>query len=64
MLVNNNLKKNFKYKTDGLQLLSKIENDSIKTEVTTFTIPKDKYDEQVIAFRNDCAGTSNASLVL
>ena len=24
---------------------------------------KDKYDEQVIAFRNDCAGTSDASLV-
>lgn len=31
MLVNNNLKKNFKYKTDGLQLLSKVENDSIAT---------------------------------
>ena len=31
MLVNDNLKKNFKYKTDGLQLLSKIENDSIAT---------------------------------
>ena len=29
MLVNNNLKKNFKYKTDGLQLLSKIENDKV-----------------------------------
>ena len=24
---------------------------------------KDKYDEQVTAFRNDCAGTSDASLI-
>lgn len=24
---------------------------------------KDKYDEQIIAFRNDCAGTSKASLI-
>ena len=24
---------------------------------------KDKYDEQVIAFRNDCAGTSDISLI-
>ena len=24
---------------------------------------KDKYDEQVVAFRNDCSGTSDASLI-
>ena len=24
---------------------------------------KDKYDEQVMAFRNDCSGTSDASLI-
>lgn len=30
---------------------------------TLYNKYKDKYDEQIIAFRNDCAGTSDASLI-
>ena len=30
---------------------------------TLYNKYKDKYDEQIIAFRNDCVGTSDASLI-
>lgn len=30
---------------------------------TLYNKYKDKYNEQIIAFRNDCAGTSDASLI-
>ena len=30
---------------------------------TLYNKYRDKYDEQIIAFRNDCAGTSDASLI-
>ena len=30
---------------------------------TLYNKYKDKYDEQIIAFRNDCAGTSDVSLI-
>lgn len=30
---------------------------------TLYNKYKNKYDEQIIAFRNDCAGTSDASLI-